>query len=326
MRRTTPLRNNPLANMLEDKRRAGERRNELVQRLMLANALRSAPPIDASRSPPREDPDCPFPIESSRGEYPIGEQANRELTVAPLSIDHIIDSADTSVRLQNCFLNHRDLFRQFTVAQAVLDREKFVSVLTKCQNLGRKTAYEVLSIIDLYQEKPWPIAGHIAPEKGGFDTEPEVLPPETWGLPKATLDEEITFILRNYETTTRLSNLLPSGDFDKITVADFMADPSAIKQRFMSAKNSGRKTANEAIGILSDHVEAARESFEESLDSSKTSADSLSAIKAGLEPPRQRLQGIIGGYPRKKSRFSPNAMASMETPLERFRISRCACT
>ena len=75
--------------MLEDKRQAGERRKELVQRLKLANTLSNALPGDAGRSQPQEDPDCLSSFEPNHPEHPVGEEANREVALASLSIDRL---------------------------------------------------------------------------------------------------------------------------------------------------------------------------------------------------------------------------------------------
>jgi Sigma-70, region 4 len=218
-----------------------------------------------------------------------------------LTVDQLIDSADVSVRLNNCYINNREAFRQFTVSQVLLDREAFVSRLIKCPNLGRKTANEVLSLVDLYEDKPWPVGGRAGPEQlDGI--EPVGKPAITETLPQTVLNEPIAAILTNSETTTRLWNLLKSPEFKTIVLRDFIADPSGIKQKFMSAKNAGRKTANEAIGILSDHVELARQSIgaaPEMLEDSND--DSLSAAMGDrLQSPRQRIHDIVGGLSQKE--------------------------
>jgi hypothetical protein len=299
-----PLRSNPLATMLKSKRQADERRKELVQRLKLANAVSVPRPSNIDQLPIHDADSLPLPAVKSTPNIQIaGEGSNSSEPFRLLTVDRLIDSADISVRLNNCFINNREVFRQFTVSQVLLDRENFVSKLIKCQNLGRKTANEVLSLVDLYHDKPWPIGGHADPEQS-HEIEPVAESATTEGLPQNVMDESITAILTNLDTTTRLWNLLKSGAFDTITLGDFIADPDAIKQKFMSAKNSGRKTANEAIKILSDHVELARETIGDHLHALRRSGDDDLSLSEGIEDqsqsPRQRIQDIVGGLSQKE--------------------------
>src|SRR6266576_5566953 len=206
-RRETPLRPDPLANILEGKRQADERRKELVLRLKLASALSTSRSSDRDKLPSQDaNSNIPPAVETAQNIEISGEDPNSDAPLRELTVDRLIDSAGTSVRLHNCFTNHRELFRQFTVSQVLLDRDKFFSTLIRCQNLGRKTANEVLSLVDLYRDKPWPIAGHIDREQPENDLEPVTQSQAARGLPQAILDEHITAILRNFDTTTRLGN------------------------------------------------------------------------------------------------------------------------
>jgi hypothetical protein len=284
--------------MLENKRLAEERRNELVQRLKQANAVSLPSPWIAN--PTRlEDPnpvavksiEDPFEEHVANAAPPIG-------TAGSLTVDQLIESSDISVRLDNCFINNREVFRQFTLGKIVLDRDAFVSRLIRCSNLGRKTAAEVLSIVDLYLEKPWPIGGRVVPEAS-----PEIVTPisQSTGLPQSVLDEQITAIIENADTSTRLWNLIKSGEFDQITLGDFIADPAGLKQRFIAAKNSGRKTTNEAIQILSNYVEKDREGTDDQAETDEAASPSSSPNADGKShPPRQRIQEILAGLPAKE--------------------------
>jgi RNA polymerase sigma factor (sigma-70 family) len=288
--------------MLESKRQADERRKELVQRLKLANAVSVPRPSNIDQLPTQDADSILLPAVTSTPNIQVaGEGSNSSEPLRLLTVDQLIDSADISVRLNNCFINNREVFRQFTVRQVLLDRENFVSKLIKCPNLGRKTANEVLSLVDLYHDKPWPIGGHADPAQ--HEIEPVAESPTTEKLPQNVLDEPITAILTNLDTTTRLWNLVKSGAFDTITLGDFIADPAAIKQNFMAAKNSGRKTANEAIKVLSDYVELARENIEGHLDAFRRSdRDSLLSedIENQSQSPRQRIQEIVERLPQKE--------------------------
>src|ERR1035437_7173370 len=116
----TPLRSDPLAKMLGDKRQADERRKELVQRLKLASAVSAPRPSDMDQLPTQDADSLLLPaIESSPNSRIAGEGSNSDTPPRLLTVDRLIDSADISVRLNNCFINNRELFRQFTVSQVL---------------------------------------------------------------------------------------------------------------------------------------------------------------------------------------------------------------
>jgi len=147
----------------------------------------------------------------------------------------------------------------------------------------------------------WPIEGHTVSEPSMDGIAPTSQPAATGGLPQSVLDDPITAIIANANTTTRLWNLMKSGEFDNITLGDFIADPAALKQKFMSATNSGRKTTNEAIQVLSDHVEEVRERTDDQLGAhSGSDDDAPGAIVVESQPPRQRIQEILGGLSQKE--------------------------
>jgi hypothetical protein len=298
------LRSDPLATMLESKRQADERRNELVQRLKLANATSLPSPWTATPLPVEEAYSDVIPsIEhDSDPDHRVAGEASTLSTPTPtLTVDRLIDSTDISVRLNNCFINNREVFRQFTVDEILLDREAFVSRLIKCPNLGRKTAAEVLSIVDLFIEKPWPIEGLNVAENSMDGASSAVQPTATAGFQQAVLDEPITAILTNSEISTRLWNLMKSGEFDNITLGDFLSDPTEVKQKFMSATNSGRKTTDEAIKVLSDHAEISRDGIDDPLDERSDSDDDVPSVAEDHSlSPRQRIQEILGGLSQKE--------------------------
>jgi hypothetical protein len=288
--------------MLESKRQADERRNELVQRLKLANAKSLPSPWIAAPLPMEEASSIVVPSIELSSDNQIEEEASTPSTPTPaLTVDQLIDSTDISVRLNNCFINNREVFRQFTVEDILLDRETFISRLIKCPNLGRKTASEVLSIVDLFIEKPWRIEGINIAESSINGASPIVQPTATVGFQQAVLDEPITAILTNLEISTRLWNLIKSGEFDKITLGDFITDPTAVKQKFMSATNSGRKTTEEAIKVLSDHVEMVRDGINDPMDGRLNPDDDFSSVTEDHSlSPRQRIKEILAGLSQKE--------------------------
>jgi hypothetical protein len=297
------LRSDPLATILESKRQADERRYELVQRLKLANAKSLPSPWTANPPPIEEVYSAVIPSIERDPDHRISDEGLKlSAPSLSLTVDQLIDSTDISVRLSNCFINNREVFRQFTVDEVLLDRDSFVSRLIKCQNLGRKTAEEVLSIVDLYHDKPWPIEGHTLSEPSMDGVAPASQPAAPHGIPQSVLDQPITAIIANANTTTRLWNLMKSGEFDNITLGDFLADPAALKQKFMSATNSGRKTTNEAIQVLSNHVDEARGRADEQFDAlgSDDNAPPATVADDRTQSPRLRIQEILGGLPQKE--------------------------
>lgn len=107
--------------MLESKRQADERRNELVQRLKLANAKSLPSPWTANPPPIEEVYSAVIPSIEHDPDHRISDEGLKlSAPSLSLTVDQLIDSTDISVRLSNCFINNREVFRQFTVDEVLL--------------------------------------------------------------------------------------------------------------------------------------------------------------------------------------------------------------
>ncbi|UZE49312.1 sigma factor-like helix-turn-helix DNA-binding protein [Rhodopseudomonas sp. P2A-2r] len=174
----------------------------------------------------------------------------------------------------------------------------FFSTIVRCSSLGKKTAIEILELVDLYHRDPWEIVGHLQSDD---DLVKGISVPETpilTGAEQYLQSEKIIDILLKLDISTRLSNVVKSGEFDATTIADFIADPGELNSKFMSASNSGRKTAGEAMALLSHHVEMSRKSAE-SVVGGEEGADDIQPIGLphdGIDdasPPRFRIQKLL---------------------------------
>ena len=161
------------------------------------------------------------------------------------TVGAILESTETSVRLGNCVANNREVFESWLIENAIEERENFIGdIRSRCASLGRKTADEALEILERYAVSPWPLG---ATEEGEQA--------EEQGPSAPFLSESIVSVLARHEMSTRLENVVKAGALDGTTMRDVVSDPYSVKKLFLELKNSGRKTADEAMGILFNYAE-----------------------------------------------------------------------
>lgn len=165
-------------------------------------------------------------------------------------VGDVLLEGNSSARLSNCIEANRDFFSDWTIGRAMIDRSKFAAALMHVRNLGRKTANEALAAVDAYARNQRIREGELG-NKG--DEKPEVDPLAT--LEPTKLDASITTALKSRSISTRLANLLATGDIDDLTVRDFILHPDVVRVRMLGCKRAGRKTVNDAFELLSSHVE-----------------------------------------------------------------------
>ena len=161
------------------------------------------------------------------------------------TVGAILKSTETSVRLGNCVANNREVFESWLIENAIEERENFIGdIRSRCASLGRKTADEALEILERYAVSPWPLG---ATEEGEQA--------EEQGPSAPFLSKSIVSVLARHEMSTRLENVVKAGALDGTTMRDVVSDPYSVKKLFLELKNSGRKTADEAMGILFNYAE-----------------------------------------------------------------------
>lgn len=163
------------------------------------------------------------------------------------TVAEVLLSEPRSVRLSNCIAANPDFFTAWTVGGAVTERAAFQLQLGRVKNLGRKTAAEALAILDAYAASPVNI------DRRPGDGEEAAVDPLA-GIDATALETPLRSVLEQHPLSSRLSGLLATGAVDGFKVRDFALDARKVRDLMMSGPNAGRKTVDEAFGLLTGHL------------------------------------------------------------------------
>ena len=204
-----------------------------------------------SREPVENDPVqilSPAGLITELGENEVITRSSRRSLFESTSwkertVGEVILEEDCSVRLSNCITANPDFFFGWDVGRALANRSEFASALRHVQNLGRKTANEVLEALEAFALHP-----------RFKEDEPVVVDPLSGFVP-SKLKRSLSDLFGSKHVSVRLANVAASGGLDGLTIRDFVLNADAVRARLMACSNSGQKTTEEAIELLAAYVE-----------------------------------------------------------------------
>lgn len=245
--------------------------------------------------------------DTSHGEVALaGGQDISHVRHVNVAVRDFVLARDCSVRLSNVVTNN-DVFREWSVAAAIGDIDRFREDLAHVRGLGRRSLSELFQLLPL-GEGPTSVPAR-ADSGSAFDL-PVEIDPTVRSVP-------IGVALRFFGCSYRLGRAIEDAGLNDVAIAEVVADPSRFATKLREARGIGKTTIDEASALLARFLEAAARKDaaivamlgttqlaalpDEILTGANAAAVSVET-KPALEeaPPRELLAALVASLPERE--------------------------